>query len=258
MNLINNIERILQSNKVSEEYADIAVRVLPLIDLTLYGDNVSQTLVDQLCHQASTPYGYVAAVCVPPKFVKTAKNKLSGLPVRVIAHVDMQGKLSTSKTVTEIEQAISRHADAVEILFPHQKYLSGHKKKVENFIRACSLACSHQSLLKVVLEVSTFPDLEKIYEASQLLINTGIDSIKISANITPEIATTILLAIKNSGEAVGFKTSTGINTVSQASHYLSLAEQVMGKNCVATETFRFGADETLLSHVEISIANKEN
>ncbi len=253
MNLISNIEQILQCNKVTDEAVDVAVRALPLIDLTVYESNVSLSLIDQICQQAVTPYGHVAAVCLPPEFVKDARVNLSDSSVRVIALVDMQGNFSRSKTVAEIERAISSHADAVEILFPHQDYLSGKKKKVENFIRACSLACSHQSLLKVVLEVNAFPDLEKIYEASQLLIETGIDSIKVSAEITPEIAATILLAIKNSGETIGFKTSIGVDNVSQASEYLAIADQVMGKNWVTPETFRFGTDETLLNDVNMTI-----
>lgn len=253
MNLINNIKQILQSNEITEEPVDAAIRALPLIDLTVCESHASLSLIDQTCQQAVTPYGHVAAVCLPPKFVKDARVNLSDSSVRVIALINMQGKPSTSKTVAEIERAIASHADAVEILFPHQNYLSGKKKKVENFIRACSLACSHQSLLKVVLEASAFPDLEKVYEACQFLIGIGIDSIKASVGITPEITATILLAIRNSGETIGFKASAGIDTISQASQYLALADQVMGKSWVSPETFRFSANEILLNDVKSTI-----
>lgn len=261
MNLIDNIPNVLQCVHVAEDLSDVAVRALPLIDLTARNENTSYACVEQLCGQAITPYGHVAAVCVPPKFVKDAKKQLSDSPIRVVALVKMQGKQSTAKTVSAIEQSIADHADAVEILFPYQDYLSGKVKKVEAFIRECSLACSHQSLLKVILEAGVFPSLDKVYEASQLLIHTGIDGIKTASSykqtdVTLEIAAAILSAIKESGEKVGFKSSVGIDTVLKSAEYLALADQIMGEHWVTPETFRFGADETLLNDVKLAIESK--
>lgn len=53
--------------------SDFAKTLIPLIDLTRLNEDDTPETIEQLCHQAKTPYGPVAAVCIYPQFVKQAR-----------------------------------------------------------------------------------------------------------------------------------------------------------------------------------------
>jgi deoxyribose-phosphate aldolase len=61
--------------------ADIAARVLPLVDLTSLGEDDTDAKVERLCDRA-LEIG-VAAVCVWPRFVPLARKRLGTAPVRL-------------------------------------------------------------------------------------------------------------------------------------------------------------------------------
>ena len=63
--------------------SDFAKTLIPLIDLTRLNEGDTPKTIEQLCHQAKTPYGAVSAVCIYPKFVKKARFLLAGVPIKV-------------------------------------------------------------------------------------------------------------------------------------------------------------------------------
>lgn len=253
MSLIDKkVQGILQQIDFSQSPHHAAQRALSMMDLSYYEGRDTATIVKRLCSKAITPYGSVAAVCVMPQFVKLARSLVKDDTVQIISSVDTLMKRSPSQIVSDIEFAIKEGADAVEIIFPYALFLSGKRKKVEQFMQDCSIASGHKALLKMTLQVTMFPDLESIYDASRLVIDVGADFIKTSSGrkasgVTLPIATTILLAIQESSQTVGFKAAVGINALHQAAEYLTLTDFIMGEEGVSPETFRFGADEKLLA-----------
>lgn len=253
MSSINNrIKKALSHIDSHESSRQSAQRMLPLLDLTYYEGRDTSTIVRRLCQQAVTEYGSIAAVCVLPGFVKLARSLIHDDAVQIIALIDTLMKRTEEKILADIDVAIKAGATGIDIIFPYKLFLAGEKKRTEKFIRHASLATAHRARLFVTLQATELPNDESIYEASRFVIDAGADFIKTSSGrkakgVTPEIAAAILLAIQDSDQAMGFKAAVGIQTLSEATRYLSLAEYLLGKESITPETFRIGADEKFLS-----------
>lgn len=83
MKLTDELQRAVDAACGVEVTADTARRVLALLDLTSLNDGDTKESVKALCARALTPAGPVAAVCVWPRFVKTARAALKGSPVKI-------------------------------------------------------------------------------------------------------------------------------------------------------------------------------
>ncbi len=253
MTSINNrIKNVFKELKLPSHLDHVAMQTLSLMDLTRYHIDDTEEIIRYLCKEAKTPYGDVAAVCAAPRFVKLAKSLLKNSTVRVVSHIDMFKNPPLARIISDIEKAIADEASAIEVVFPYHAYLEGRLDEAEKFIRECSMACAHQVFLKITIEVSVYSSYQAIYDAARYMIDIGVDFIKTSTgrkpiSVTPEIAAAILLAIKDSGENIGFKPAIGIDTIEQASQYLALTEQILNADWLRSETFRIGADEKLLN-----------
>jgi deoxyribose-phosphate aldolase len=54
-----------------------SLRALKLMDLTTLNDDDTNEKVIALCHQAKTPVGNTAAVCIYPRFIPIARKTLN-------------------------------------------------------------------------------------------------------------------------------------------------------------------------------------
>jgi deoxyribose-phosphate aldolase len=102
----------------------------------------------------------------------------------------------------------------------------------------------------VILETGGYPDQDAVRRATRLAIEQGADFVKTStgktsASASPEAVRTMLVEIRTSGWPVGLKPSGGIRTLSDASTYLALADEIMGEHWATPDTFRFGASGLL-------------
>ena len=61
-----------------------ARRLLGLLDLTLLDPSADTAAMHRLCDRAVTPFGRVAAVCIPPADVSLCRERLAGTGVRVV------------------------------------------------------------------------------------------------------------------------------------------------------------------------------
>jgi len=114
-------------------------------------------------------------------------------------------------------------------------------------------ASSGNSHLKVILEVCEL-NLEQVYLASKLAINSGADFIKTStgkgkSGASLEASLVMCKAIKEhfdtTGNRVGFKAAGGISTSENAIQYYNLVKTVLGKDWVNNRYFRIGASSLL-------------
>ncbi len=232
--------------------AELARRVLGLIDLTDLNATSSDTAVAALCAKASTPYGKVAAICIWPRFVKGAKPLLKGAGIRIATVVNFpDGDEDTAPVVMETEKAIKDGADEIDLVFPYRAFKKGEHEIAGEQIAIIASVCRSRALLKVILETGELRDQKLIKSASELAIAEGADFIKTSTgkvqvNATLQAAETMLNAIHASGRRdVGFKPAGGIRTVDDAAKYLELADTIMGADWATPATFRFGASGLL-------------
>lgn len=62
-----------------------SLRALKLMDLTTLNDDDTNEKVIALCHQAKTPVGNTAAVCIYPRFIPIARKTLNERGRRIFA-----------------------------------------------------------------------------------------------------------------------------------------------------------------------------
>jgi deoxyribose-phosphate aldolase len=226
-------------------------KIYSLIDLTSLNFNDTEATITQLCQQATSTLGHVAAVCIYPKFIPLAKKLLTNSDVKIATVVNFpEGSQSLATVVGDIQKAIKLGAQEIDVVMPYQEYLAKKYAEVKNFIHACKNACGEDVLLKVILETGALQQAAIISQASKDVILAGADFIKtstgkINIGATLEAAEAMLTTIHDLklNRAVGFKTSGGVRTIEQAKNYLMLAESIMGKNWISPQTFRIGASQ---------------
>ena len=241
----------LTSEKKEFDYCLLAKKILSLIDLTSLNKDDTEEKITDLCRQAKTKYGSVAAVCFYPKFIVLARELLKNSNIKVATVVNFpNGDHKLEEVITQIAKAIDAGADEIDLVWPYHLFLQGDQKGAKEMVRRASVACGGQAHLKVILETGAFSDYRKIYTASCLVIDAGADFLKTSTGkikigATPESACAMLMAIKDrnghGGHHVGFKASGGIQTLEQAQNYIALAEIIMGDKWITADVFRFGA-----------------
>lgn len=243
-----------------------AARALALLDLTSLNDNDTDAVVVDLCAKAHGDFGKTAAVCVWPRFVKTAVKELKGTGVKIATVVNFpHGGTDIEKTVAETKQSIADGADEIDVVLPYKSFMDGDKETAKALLKATRAACNGK-VLKVIIESGVLAHASLITEASKLSIECGADFIKTSTGKTPvsatlEAANAMLEAIRDSGKPVGFKASGGVRTTEQAIDYMTLADKIMGPKWLSPKTFRFGASglrDSLLASMGYAAAAKKD
>jgi len=228
--------------------ADIAARILPLVDLTSLGDDDTDEKVERLCDRALETG--VAAVCVWPRFVPLARKRLGTAPVRLATVANFpDGSDDVATAVRETRAAIDAGADEVDVVAPIGAILEGDVGLVSELVQLCREATPEQTL-KVILETGRLEDPTRITAATRAAIMAGPDFLKTSTGKFPtgatlEAAAVLLAVLEEADGRVGIKFSGGIRTTAQAAGYLHLVGHFMGSGWTSPSTVRFGATALL-------------
>ena len=245
----------------------VARRAIGLVDLTDLGDHCVAADIDALCARAVGPFGSTAAVCVWPRFVAQAAQRLQGSYVRVATVVHFpNGGDDVAEVVEETRAAIRAGADEIDLVLPYRSFLAGRADVAAAMLDAVRGVCAAPIRLKVILESGGYPDLDSIRDAARLAVARGADFVKTSTGktaVSATIAAVVMMldAIRetvratglDTGRVIGLKPSGGIRTVGDAARYLAVADEMMGPAWVSPGTFRFGASG-LLDALEAAIA----
>ncbi|QBJ09141.1 deoxyribose-phosphate aldolase [Rahnella aquatilis] len=236
-----------------------AQRALNLMDLTTLNEDDTDAKVIALCHQAKSPAGNTAAVCIYPRFIPVARKTLreQGTPDIRIATVTNfpHGNDDLEIALAETRAAIAYGADEVDVVFPYRALIAGNEQIGFEMVKQCKEACAAANvLLKVIIETGELKQDALIRKASETAINAGADFIKTSTGKVPENATLhsaelmmSVIAEMGVGKAVGFKPAGGVKTAEDAAQYLALADRLLGREWADARHFRFGASSLLAS-----------
>lgn len=256
-----SINRYFQANtlpqgQIMQDRFSFAKQVLSLIDLTSLNSTDTDNSIIQLAATAKNDLGQVAALCVYPQFIETALDSLhshgiKGVNVATVVNFPA-GKSSPSVVQCETEKSLIFGAHEIDLVFPYIEFMKGNHAFAQDIILATKEACKVNTKLKVIIESGVLNSEKLIRSASELCIDLGADFIKTSTgkvpvNATYEAASYMLTTIKESGKDVGFKAAGGIQTLHQASEYMSLAQNIMGDTWLDKKNFRFGASSLLNS-----------
>ena len=234
---------------------DLAIRC---IDLTTLEGRDSPGRVRSMCAKAVAPAAgapSVAAVCVYPNLVATARAALGSAPVQIasVATAFPSGLSSLDVKLADTERALEAGADEIDMVIDRGAFLAGDEDTVTNEIAAVKRLCGDVHL-KAILEAGELGSYDAIRRASDLALAAGADFIKTSTgkiviSATLPIALVMAQAIRQferrTGEKRGLKVAGGIRTTKQALAYLVLIDETLGGDWLDPDRFRFGASSLL-------------
>ena len=244
---------------------------LNMIDLTTLEGKDTEGKVKQMCYKANHLHDVipglptVAAVCVYPSMVKTAKDALKGSSVKVasVSTAFPSGQSSHEVKITDTKFAVDSGADEIDMVISRGEFLSGNYSFVFDEIASIKEACG-KARLKVIFETGELSTLDNVRRASEIAMYAGADFIKtstgkISPAATMPVSLVMLEAIRDyyykTGRMVGMKPAGGISTSKSAIHYLVMVRETLGGSWLSNEWFRFGAS-SLANDVLMQIAKE--
>ncbi len=245
---------------MSENLLQRLERVLRCMDLTSLSDHDTPDDISALCGRAARPgpgpsLPAVAAVCVYPRFVALACERLAGSGVRIAAAAGAfpTGEALLGDRVGEIRRALEAGATEIDTVLDHRAFLAGRRDEVAEVLTASRTVCG-DATMKVILETGALGSGALVREAAQLAMDAGADFIKsstgkIAIGATPGAARSMMEAVADfhgrTGRRVGVKLSSGIRTAEQALEYLEMLGRVLGPEWATPALFRIGASSLL-------------
>jgi deoxyribose-phosphate aldolase len=245
---------------------------LNMIDLTTLEGKDTQGKVKQMCYKAAhmcdqiQDIPTVAAVCVYPNHVRTAKTALVGTGIKVasVATAFPSGNTTREVKLSDVRFAVDEGADEIDMVISRGEFLEGNYSFVFDEISAIKETCG-SSRLKVILETGELSTLDNIRRASDIAIYAGADFIKTSTGkiqpaATMPVTLVMLQAIKDyyykTGKMIGMKPAGGISSSKLAIHYLVMVHETLGDRWMTNEWFRFGAS-SLANDILMQIAKEK-
>ena len=232
-----------------------------MVDLTTLEGADTPGKVAHLCAKAVCPaptmpeIPSVAAVCVYPSLVATAKRALEGTGVKTasVATGFPAGQISLAAKLRDTEDAVGAGADEIDMVISREAFLAGDDARVQQEIVAVKERAG-DAHLKVILETAELGSYDHVRHASMLAMEAGADFIKTStgkaaAGATPGVCLVMLEAIRDyaerTGRIVGFKAAGGVSTSKAALQRLVLVKETLGDEWLTPERIRIGASSVL-------------
>ncbi len=204
--------------------------ILSKCDHTLLSQGATWAHVRALCDEGIRYK--TASVCIPPSFVKQAKEYV-GDRLKLCTVIGFPNGYNTlAVKVFETEDAVKNGADEIDMVLAIGKLKAGLAGEVEEEIRAVKKACGGK-ILKVIIETCLLTEEEKRL-ACTLVTNAGADYIKTSTGFSTSGATVedVRLLKANVGEKVLVKAAGGISGVEDAEKMLAAGASRLGTSRV--------------------------
>ncbi len=243
----------------SKAYAlDLAIR---MVDLTTLEGADTPGKVRALASKAVRPdpadpsCPQVAAVCVYPDMVATAKQVVgdSGVNIAAVATAFPSGRAAMDIKLADTKDAVDAGADEIDMVIDRGAFLAGHYLQVFEEIVQVREACG-SAHLKVIFETGELQTYDNVRRASWLAMMAGAHFIKTSTGKVQPAATlpvtlVMLEAVRDwreaTGQLIGVKPAGGIRTAKDAVKYLVMVNEVAGPDWLDPDWFRFGASTLL-------------
>jgi deoxyribose-phosphate aldolase len=230
---------------------------LSMLDLTTLEGKDTEGKVRQLCYKAMHLHDVlpglptVAAICVYPSMVKTAKQSLRGSSIKVasVSTAFPSGQAPLQVKIDDTRFAVDEGADEIDMVISRGKFLAGEYSYVFDEISTIKEACG-QAHLKVILETGELATLDNVRLASEIAMRAGGDFIKTSTGkvqpgATLPVTLVMLEAIRDfyyeTGKVIGMKPAGGVATAKLALQYLVMVKETLGQMWLHPDRFRFGA-----------------
>ncbi len=201
-------------------------KIFQAVDHTLLAQTAVWEDIRQLCDDAI--YYGTASVCIPPAFVKQAKEYV-GERMAVCTVIGFpNGYQTTAVKVYETRDAIANGADEIDMVINLGDVKAQNFEKVEEEIRSIKEACGSR-ILKVIIETCLLTDQEKIHMC-KTVTKAGADFIKTSTGFSTAGATfdDVKLFEEHVGPKVSIKAAGGISSFDDAEQFMKLGASRLG------------------------------
>ena len=196
------------------------------VDHTLLTQTATWAEIKQICDDAITYQ--TASVCIPPSFVKRAKEYV-GDQMEVCTVIGFpNGYNTTAVKVFETKDAIANGASEIDMVINIGDLKEKNYDAVLTEIKTIKEACQDK-ILKVIIETCLLTDEEKI-KMCELVTKAGAEYIKTSTGFSTAGATfaDIELFAKHIGEGVKMKAAGGISSFDDAEKFIQLGADRLG------------------------------
>lgn len=193
--------------------------ILKHIDHTLLKAVSDEKGILDICKEAVEHK--TASVCIPPSYVKLAKEKYPSLNVCTVIGFPL-GYSTTAVKVFETEDAVKNGADEIDMVINIGDVKNGSFDKVTEEISAVRKAAEGK-ILKVIIETCYLTEEEKI-RLCKCVTDGGADYIKTSTGFGTAGAQKedIVLFKNNIGKNVKIKAAGGIRTKEAMEEFIEL------------------------------------
>ena len=200
--------------------------ILKHVDHTLLTQTATWAEIKQICDDA-VAYG-TASVCIPPSYVKQAKEYLQD-KMEVCTVIGFpNGYMTTAVKEFETKDALANGADEIDMVIHIGQLKAGNTDYVLEDIKAVKAAIGDH-ILKVIIETCLLTEEEKI-TMCRLVTESGVEYIKTSTGFSTGGATfdDVRLFAEHVGEGVKIKAAGGIGSFEDAKHFLELGASRLG------------------------------
>lgn len=224
-------------------------QLISLIDITSLNDKDTPTHITQLCEQANTRLGPVAAICIYPQFITQAQQALkkTSLQIATVANFPT-GKAPLPTVLTSIDSALQDGATEIDVVMPYHHLQHNQMDEIKGFLQACRTATTG-NILKVIIESSAL-SATHVEIATKLVADSGADFVKTSTGksnggATRQAVTLICNTLQALQAPTGIKISGGIRTIEDAETLLSVVRERYGETWITPQHVRIGASQLL-------------
>ena len=256
--IADNLDQLCSPEVLKQCFSIMDLTTLSTSDTV---ESVSK-LVDKVnkLAEAYPDYPAPASICVYPNFAQTVRSRKNNPAVHVttVSSCFPTAQSFLEVKVLECEMAVKGGADEIDIVLALNSFLAG------DYDRAYEEIVTMKNAIDKAAAVVTPAN---IAQASFLAMEAGADFIKtstgkVSVNATPVAAYVMCEAIRRyyevSGRKVGFKAAGGISTASDAICYYYIVSNILGRDWLCRERFRFGVSRlgnSLMSAIEQKTVN---
>lgn len=203
-------------------------KILCHVDHTCLSPTATRADILRLCDEGRR--ASVASVCLPPRYVRTARDYLGGA-VKVCTVIGFPlGYMSAESKAAETADAVRCGADEIDMVIPLGAVKEGDFSAVFRDIAAVRHACPAQ-VLKVIVECCYLTEDEKI-RLCDVVARAGADYIKTSTGFGPGGATRedILLFAAHCPPTLRIKAAGGISSFETAADLLRCGADRLGSS----------------------------
>ena len=228
----------------AEKNSKLVMEKMPLnkyIDHTILKPTCLVSDIEKLCAEAKQ-YDF-AAVCVPPNFVKLAKEKLVGSTVQVATVIGFPfGYSATEAKIAEIILAMVDGADELDVVANIAAIKNGDWSAIADEINhIMPIIRSKNKVVKIIIESGVLTD-DEIIKCCDIYGIAGIDYLKTSTGYAEKGASVeaVKLFRKHLPDQVQIKASGGIRDYATAQLMIDAGATRIG--CSAGVAIVSGAD----------------